>query len=240
MKPKKNPKADLNRDSGLFFVIGLTFVLFVVWRALEMKTYDSDTTSLVLTENIDNLDEDVPVTKALNTPPPPPPPAAPEIIQVVEDIEDIEETIIESTESGEEMAIEDIIAADDITVDEVEEDIEVPFMVIENPPVFPGCENIAKEKQKDCFKQKMQEHIQKHFQYPAEALELGLNGKVFVIFVIDSNGKTVKIRTRGPHKVLEKEANRIIAMLPKMKPGRQRNRNVSVPYSIPINFRLLR
>lgn len=239
MELKKNPKVDLNRDSGLFFVIGLTVVLFITWRALELKTYDKDDQTLEMVQVADDLKEDVPITEAINTPPPPPPPQAPEIIQIVEDVAEIEETLIESTEISQETVVEDVIDVDDVEVGEVDEDISVPFAIIENVPIFPGCEGGTNEERKACFQRKIQEHIKKHFKYPDIALEMGIQGKVYVQFVIDSKGHIAGIRTRGPDKLLEKEASRIIASLPKMTPGMQRGRAVKVPYSIPVNFKML-
>ena len=240
MKVKKNPKADLNRDSGLYFVIGLTIVLFLTWRALEWKTFDTVHEEIVQLVQVDELDEKAPVTEQFRTPPPPPPPAAPEVIEVIEDTEEIEETIIESTEITQETVIADVdLEASDIDVVEEEEEISVPFAVIEEVPIFPGCEGLSKAEQRTCFQQKIQDHVAKNFQYPETALELGIQGKVFVLFTIGSDGLVKNIRTRGPDRILEGEAQRIIASLPKMKPGRQRNRNVSVPYSIPIFFQLL-
>ena len=237
MQVKKNPKADLNRNSGLYFVIGLTLVLFLTWRALEFKTYPKDDVLLEVLAVADDLKEDVPITEVLKTTPPPPPPAAPEIIEIVEDAEEIEETIIESTETSQDAIIEDVMEVDDVEVGEEEEEIIVPFAVIENVPIFPGCENFATNAQrKTCFQKKMQEHIRKQFKYPDVALELGIMGKVYVQFSINSKGHVNGIRTRGPDKLLEKEAHRIVAALPKMTPGMQRGRPVKVPYSIPVNF----
>ena len=82
----------------------------------------------------------------------------------------------------------------------------------------------------------VQEHVRKQFNYPPAALELGITGRVFVQFYINSKGEIDAIRTRGPDKLLEKEAHRIVASLPQMIPGKQRGKPVSVPYSIPINF----
>ncbi len=240
MRNKKNPKADLNRDSGLFFVIGLTIVLFTTWMVLEHKTYDKEEQLVQIRNVSDDLNEDVPITEKLNTPPPPPPPSAPEIIEVIEDAAEIEETIIESTEINQETVIEAPMEVDDVAVEEVEEDITVPFAIIENVPVFPGCENIqGNDERKACFQEKVQKHVLKEFNYPQIAVELGIEGKVYVQFVIDAQGKITDIRTRGPDRGLEKEAARIIATLPQMKPGMQRGRPVRVPYSIPVNFKLL-
>ncbi|WP_411028971.1 energy transducer TonB [Spongiimicrobium sp. 3-5] len=240
MKPKKNPNVDLNRDSGLFFVIGLTLVLFLTWRALELKTYDKDEALVEIVQVVDDVKEEVPITEHINTPPPPPPPAAPEIIQIVEDVAEIEETVIESTEMSQETIIEDaIVSVDDVAVEELEEEITVPFAVIENVPVFPGCEDGDNEERKACFQKKIQEHINENFKYPQSALEMGLQGKVFVYFIIDTKGHVSGIKTRGPDRILEKEASRIMASLPKMTPGMQRGRAVRVPYSIPVHFKML-
>ena len=237
MQIKKNPEVDLNRNSSLYFVIGLTIVLFLTWRALEYKSYERDSSVIDIVQVTDDLDENVPITEAIKTPPPPPPPAAPEVIEVVEDTEEIEETIIESTETSQDAVVEEIIDVSDVEVGEEEEDISVPFAIIENVPIFPGCESAqSNDERKICFQKKIQEHINKEFTYPAGALELGITGRVFVQFLIDSKGNVGSIRMRGPDRSLENEAQRIVASLPKMTPGKQRGKSVSVPYSIPINF----
>ncbi|MBO0331320.1 energy transducer TonB [[Muricauda] lutisoli] len=238
MKPKKNPNAEIGRNSSLYFMIGLTSVLFMTWQSFEVKFYEEESKATEVVQVTDELKEDVPVTEILRTTPPPPPPSAPEIIEIVEDVEDVEETVIESTESSQETYIEDaVVSIDDVDVEEVEEDIVVPFAVIENVPVFPGCESLQSQaERKECFNQKVQEHIKKNFSYPPAALDMGITGRVYLQFVIDSKGHVSNIQKRGPDKLLEKEAERIIASLPKVKPGEQRGKPVSVKYSIPINF----
>ena len=233
MEPKKNPKADVGRNSTLYFVIGLAAVLALVYGAMEWKKYDKANNYDISMNVEDQLDEEVPMTEQIKTPPPPPPPAAPEVIEVVEDQEEVEETVIESTETSQE---EEVIEIEEVEVEEVEEDISVPFAVIEDVPVFPGCEN-AKDK-KACFQEMMQNHIRKNFRYPEIAQEMGVQGRVSVIFVIQKDGSIGNIRMRGPDKNLEAEARRIIEKLPKMTPGKQRGRPVKVPFSIPITFKL--
>jgi len=238
MEPKKNPKADLSQNSGLYFVIGLAAVLLITYTALEWKTYDKSNNYDISMNVDDELDEEVPMTEQIKTPPPPPPPAAPEVIEVVEDEEEIEETVIESTETSQE---EEIIEVEDVAVEEVDEDLDVPFAVIEDVPIFPGCEG---EKGKGaaamraCFQSKMQRHISKNFRYPEIAQEMGVQGRVNVMFTIQKDGSIGNVRMRGPDKNLEKEAARIIGKLPKMTPGKQRGRAVRVPFSIPITFKL--
>ena len=84
----------------------------------------------------------------------------------------------------------------------------------------------------------IQKHIGKNFRYPEIAQEMGVQGRVSVMFVIQKDGSIGNVRMRGPDKNLEKEAARIISKLPKMTPGKQRGRAVRVPFSIPINFKL--
>ncbi len=69
---------------------------------------------------------------------------------------------------------------------------------------------------------------------------LGLSGRqrISVIFKIDKNGDVVGVRARAPHPRLVKEATRVVNLLPKMKPGKQRGKAVVVPYSLPIIFQV--
>ena len=233
MQPKKNPKADLNKNSNLYFVIGLTLVLGVTWGAIEYKTYEK-VFDLAALDMLEDDDEDIPITEQLKTPPPPPPPPpAPEVIEVVEDEEEVEETVIESTETD-----QDEIIIEEIEVEEEFDDIDVPFAVIEDVPIFPGCESVAKSQRRACFQEQMNKHIRRNFRYPDIAQEMGIQGRVYVNFIIAKDGSITNIRMRGPDKNLENEAQRIISRLPRMTPGKQRGRAVRVPFSIPITFRL--
>mgnify|MGYP003675355917 CR=1 FL=1 len=240
MELKKNPQANVGRNSSLYFAVGLNVMLLLTYIGLEHKTYDREITKTDILMIDDQFDEDIPITTIDVLPPPPPAQKqiVTEVITIVEDVEDVEESVIESSEIGQDDVIDEReVGVEDVEVVEVEEDIEVPFAVIEKVPVFPGCTGNNTEL-KACFQQKMQEHLQKNFNYPEAASELNIQGKVFVFFKIDKNGYVTNIKSRGPDELLETESERIISLLPKMEPGKQRNRAVSVPYSIPINFKL--
>ena len=239
MKPKKDPKADLSRRSVLFFQIGMILMLFITWRAIEWKTYDKDNIDTGMVNMDEFEEEDVPITE-LNTPPPPPPPPPPpepEIIEVVEDDEEVEETIIESTETDQ----EEIVEVEEVEVVEEEEEIgDVSFMVIEDAPVFPGCEN-AKNNQarKDCMSEKIREFVNRRFDTGLGS-DLGLSGinRIYVQFRIEKNGDVTVLGARAPHPRLQQEAERVVNMLPEMEPGKQRGKPVGVLYSLPITFRV--
>lgn len=237
MEQKKNPQSNVGRNSSLFFAVGLALMLFVTYTAINYKTYDKEAIDIGMLNMDEELVEEIPITEQLQTPPPPPPPpAAPEVIEVVEDEVEVEETVIESTETSQE---EEIVEVEEVFVEEVEEDIEVPFAVIENVPVFPGCESGNNEAKKACMNEKMSSFISKKFNTDL-AGELGLSGiqKISVFFKIDKTGEIVDIKARAPHPRLEQEAIRVVGLLPKMQPGKQRGKAVRVPYYLPIKFQV--
>ena len=211
----------------------MCLILFLTWQAIEWKSYDKSLYDYEALDVENDEDEETPITEQIKTPPPPPP-AAPVVIEIVEDEEDVEETVIESTETDE----EEIIEVEDVEIEEEYDDVDVPFAVIEDVPIFPGCEKVKKSKRRDCFQEQMNKHIRKNFRCPEIAQEMGIQGRVYVNFVIGKDGNISNIRMRGPDKNLENEANRIISKLPKMTPGKQRGKAVRVPFSIPITFKL--
>ena len=143
-----------------------------------------------------------------------------EIEEVVEDEKDVEETIIESTEADEDVPEED-----------------VPFAIIEEVPVFPGCSGTRKEKS-DCLNKSLQKHISENFNADVIS-ELGLSPgkkKIWLVFRIDEEGNAVDFSARAPHPRLKKEAVRIAELIPQMQPGKQRGKPVGMKYTLPISF----
>jgi protein TonB len=120
------------------------------------------------------------------------------------------------------------------------EDENLPFAIIEEIPVFPGCEEIERKERMNCFQNQIINHIKTNFNYPKEALNKSIQGRVNVEFIINKEGDIEHIFSRGPSgtSILEKEATRIISLLPKMKPGTQKGKPVNVRYVVPISFKL--
>ncbi|WP_175418856.1 energy transducer TonB [Aureibaculum algae] len=115
---------------------------------------------------------------------------------------------------------------------------EVPFAIIEDVPSFPGCEELEKHLQKNCFQNKVLKHVVKNFDAHL-ANELGLpSGKtrIIVMFSIASDGVVKDIKARGAHERLEREGIRVINELPKMKPGKLKGKPVNVKYTLPITL----
>ncbi|UII80768.1 energy transducer TonB [Flagellimonas sp. CMM7] len=233
MELKKNQDLELKRNSVLYFSIGMATVLLLAYVALEWKTYYPKTDWDVAELNkIDELVEEPPITfQELKLPPPKI--QTPPVIEIIDDEEDLEETVIESNEPDQDTEIANI---EDIAVIKDPIDEVIPFAVIENVPVFPGCENESDKRA--CFQEMMQKHIRRNFKYPENAIDMNLEGRVHLQFTIQKDGSIAELKMRGPHKVLETEAARIISKLPKMTPGKQRGNPVKVPFSIPITFRL--
>ncbi len=238
MEVKKNPKADLKKNSSFYFAIGFAAVMLITYLGINHRTYDKKNYDIAQLDLGDLEDEEIPLTEINQTPPPPPPPpAAPEVIEIVEDEAEVEETVIETTETDE---AEEVVEVEDVEVEEEEEEVDVPFSVIEDAPVFPGCERKkSRADRKKCMSEKITKFVNKKFNTDLAA-DLGLSGrqKILVMFKIDKKGDIVGVRARAPHPALKKEAERVIKSLPKFQPGKQRGKAVGVPYSLPIIFQV--
>jgi periplasmic protein TonB len=220
---KKNPKADLTRTTGLFFNVGLVLSLLIVIFAFEKKVYDDG--SLVnlnaQTEDFEDL-MDIPQTQ--QPPPPPPKKIQPEIIEVPDE-EEIEDQIeidldVEMTEAT---VIETVVFEDA----PAEEDVDEIFTIVEDQPTPDG--GMA------AFYQ----FVQKNLKYPAQARRMGIEGKVFVQFVVDRDGTLTEVKAvKGIGAGCDEEAVRVIESAPKWKPGKQRGRSVKVRMILPITFKL--
>lgn len=241
MKPKKNPKADLSRKTGLFFAIGLAIATSLSLFAITLETSVGNSAEAEKKKTDDKLDEDVEeVVMNQNTPPPPPPPPAPEVPEEIKQVDNTVETktMDFTTEDDKNTKVEPAPDLTNTSDDEPTDDIVVPFSVIEDKPMFEACKSLPKAQQDDCFKKQLDTHVQKNFKYPEMAAEMGIQGRVFVQFKIEKDGKVNVVGVRGPDKSLEAEARRIIEKMPRLEPGKQRGKPVAVTYSYPIMFKL--
>lgn len=238
MQVKKNPKANLETYTKLFMQLGLVLALLIVYLAIEKKTYDRVIAELgPASYNAEDEEQTIEIEQVKPPEQQAPPPPAPDKIEIVEDEKEIEETVIKSTEVNEKTAVE----VKKIVEVQMEEDImeDVPFAIIEDVPVYPGCKG-SKAELKECLQDKISKHVNSKFNADL-ASELGLTPgvkKIFVMFKIDKTGEITDIQARAPHKRLEAEAIRVVNSLPKMIPGKQRGRAVGVKYSLPIAFKV--
>ena len=237
MKPKKNPKADLRKKTVLFLQIGLIVVLLFSYLMINLKTYDTKQAKVEQWDPIEMAEEEaIPITKVQEDLPPPKP-KDPPVIELIPDESPDTEDEIETTETS----LDDIIEVDEIIEAPDDDPVEpVPFEFIEDVPIFPGCESLNdNEERKACMSEKISRFISKRFD-TGLGEDLGLSGinRVTIMFEIDKNGEVNNVKARGPHKLLEEEGKRVIKLLPKMEPGKQRGKPVPVRYVIPISFKV--
>ncbi len=234
MLTKKNPKADLERMRGIFFQAGLVIALIISIVAIQWRSGGDGGADLgELEVTID--DEIIPITQRQMAPPPPPPPPPPEVIEVVEDDVELEEELtIQSTETDQEEEVEVIDIEEEVS------DEALSFAVVESVPIFPGCENAkTNEEKRSCFQQQILKYVSKEFKFPEMARQMGIQGRVYINFVIEKDGSISNVQVlRGVDPLLDDEAVRVVNSLPKMTPAKQRGKSVRMQFTLPINAKL--
>ena len=119
-----------------------------------------------------------------------------------------------------------------------EEPSNYSVMGVERVPVFPGCEYLSDNvERRECMSSEIEKIIHRRFN-TSIASEIGLKGnqRIYVNFIINKEGQVADVKVRAPHPKLEKEAKRVINMIPKMLPGMQNNKDVAVMFNLPIIF----
>lgn len=221
MTPKKSSQANLENKKIFFLMIGFVLVLslvyiFLEWSKKDVKIFAQDQSSVEIIEEFL-----VPVTMPAPPPPPPPPVLSPEIINIVED--NIPTNIVEFTS---EVKPEEGIPVYSNNVDvPVEYISEEPVIYAEIMPKFNGDVN---------------EFLSKNIKYPAIAVETYTQGRVVCQFVVNRDGSIVDVEIyRSVDPSLDKEAMRVIKLMPKWQPGVQNGKPVRVKFYLPVNFKLM-
>ena len=221
METKKTPKADLENKKRIFLQIGIAVALLAVLVAFEWKQYERPEFDLGTLDMEIIEEEEIPITRQEQPPPPPPPEPSTELIIVDDDVEIEEEFIIdiEATVFTEVQEFAPIIVEEE----EIEED--VIFTVVEDQPGFPGGEEARIR------------FLQENLRYPQMAREAGIQGTVFVTFVVERDGSVTDVRVlRGIGGGCDEEAVRVVRNMPRWQPGRQRGQPVRVQFNMPIRF----
>jgi protein TonB len=221
MERKKSEEADLEKKRVPLIIIGLLFSTALVLVAFEWKTYETQVKDLGELE-LELVEEEIIPISQQQPPPPPPPPAPTTVIEIVEDEEEIEEElVIEDLEVDEETEIE--------FIEEVEEEVaeEQIFTIVEEMPTFPGGDAA------------LMKYLGNNIKYPAIAKDAGIQGTVYVTFVVNEKGEVKDVRVlRSIGGGCDEEAIRVVESMPKWKPGKQRGKPVKVQYNLPIRFTL--
>ena len=225
MQIKKSEQASLESDKLVYVLMGLVFVLSMVYVALEWT--EREVTKYEVTDTEFLFEEEVEIQQTSQETPPPPPPPAVQEVEVLNVVEDNVETESIEVNTEDDKEAEVVIAAPvEAPVEEEEE--EVIFKVVETMPEFPGGS-------KALFK-----YLSENVKYPVIAQENGIQGRVICQFSINKDGSIVDVEVvrSGGDPSLDKEAVRVIKSMPKWNPGKQRGKPVRVKYTVPVNFKL--
>jgi len=225
MDAKKTPKADLESKRMLFVQFGLVIALALVFFAFEYKSYEKRKLDLGTREAVELVEEIIPVTEQKVQPPPPPPPVQTTVINIVEDEVEIETEIEIDAEANQNTEIEAYVPI------QMEEEAEIKedhiFTIVEADAEYPGGEKARME------------FLNKNIHYPTMARESGIQGRVYVTFVVEKDGSVTDVQvTRGIGGGCDEEAVRVVKLMPKWIPGKQRNKPVRVQFNLPIRFTL--
>lgn len=242
---KKLPTKQLEKFSNIFMQLGLVLVLFTVYVILEYETEEKKTTTVAFDSSkivVIKPDEAFEFTKEPKKVPKSELPKNNKFIQdePLEKVDnDKKETIIvKEPEDLKEFDLDKVVVVDEPKEDNLPET--VPYMMIQNVPVFKGCEGLEKEENKKCFDKKMKQFVRRNFD-PDLVESLGLNSGKYRIqseFIINEQGNVVDIKIRAPHTKLQKETQKMIEKLPQFTPGKQGSRAVKVRYNLPITFQV--
>lgn len=226
MELKKTSKADLENKRNLFVQMGLVISFGVVLTAFNVNDSVKSANTLGELTSLYVEDDGILSTKD-ETPPPPPPPPPPlitDMLIVVGDKVDLDDDFeLGSTEATNKT----LIYAVPTIPSETPPDEEKVFVVAQEMPEFPGGEPA------------LLKWLSYNVIYPAIALNNGVQGKVYVSFVVDCDGSIINAYIpRSGDSYLDEEALRVVNKLPKWKPGKQRGKPVKVSFTVPINFQI--
>lgn len=229
MELKKSEKADLESKKGVYFQLGLIFAMAVVLVAFEWKSYDKVETDIYANQKATTEVEELVQITQQNTPPPPPAPPPPSLVlNIVENTAQINDDISIDAEADERTQVEEYKAPVAVAQEEEAEVQEQEiFQVVETAPSFPGGDGARMK------------FLQENIKYPQMARESGIQGTVYVTFVVERNGSVTDVKIlRGIGGGCDEEAVRVVKNMPKWEPGKQRGKPVRVQFNMPIKFTL--
>lgn len=225
MEAKKSPHADLESKRTFFLEVGIIVAIATMLVAFEWKSYN---VKEIIIEKGYDLPEDVekiPITQQKKAELPIPVPAQTTLLNIVENEMAVDDDLVIDAEDNSLKPISDYIRPTPIA--DEPEDEEPPFIVVEDNPEFPGGES-ARIK-----------FLLDNINYPQVAREAGIQGTVYLTFVIEKNGSITDVRIlRGVGGGCDEEAIRVVNSMPKWNPGKQRGKPVRVQFNMPIKFTL--
>ncbi|NQX92408.1 MAG: energy transducer TonB [Flavobacteriales bacterium] len=246
MEKRKNPKLDLEKKRGLFFFLGLTVTLSATLMAIQHTTVETQklTASLAGFTDDDNI-EIAPISF-------PKKPDAPKLRP--QDVIDVIDIIDDDVDPNPDPNPEPQPEPDPFSFDPEgfggDGDLEVvdppvdqdPLLRVEIMPHFVDCKNVKDRAQQEaCTNKEIISIVAKNADFPRYLVDAGIEGTVYVSFVVSKRGKVEDIKiARGVHPRLDKEAIKAVEALPDFVPGEQQGQKARVIYNIPVNFKINR
>ena len=244
VRKSRKHDANLQKNSTLYFQIGLILCLLGTYSLLEMQFLDKQIVPETVTIDEVALIDVPPVYQIEKIQPKKPEPKTDRSTIIKDKIEvrdddlpELEDDLFPEDDMPQTDAGFDLegLPGDD---DPEDEPILVPFKAIQIVPVYPGCERKkTNEARKKCMSSKINKLIHRKFNTNI-ARDNGITGlrRIQTRFTIDKFGNVTDIQIRAPHPVLEKEALRVIRKIPHMEPGIQRDKPVGVIFDLDIKF----
>ena len=113
----------------------------------------------------------------------------------------------------------------------------MPFMIVDHMPAMGYCKSLGGDERHQCTQLEILQYVSNNVKYPPAARNAGLEGTVFVYFVVGRDGKVKDVRVlREVDYRLDAEAIRVVKSLPTFEPAQLRGKAVSVQYTIPVKF----
>lgn len=230
MEIKKSSKADLEKGRGKRFLLALLLVLLMGYIAFQWKTKVS------VDEKMPELDEvilppeaELPFVTEVRP--------EPEIRTETAEHQDLDK--LELTDNAEEKSVTEK------TLDELREQMRVP----ETEPVELNDLTVAKQHDEEALPDSLprfpggdaacMRFLSRNVVYPPTAIKAETRGCVLVQFVVEKDGKLTGFKIRqGVSPLLDKEALRVVKMMPRWKPGRKNGKPARFLYVLPVDFRL--
>ncbi|WP_411766745.1 energy transducer TonB [Winogradskyella sp. A3E31] len=241
-KPQKHD-VNLQKNSGLYFQVGLILCLLGTFALFEMQfetKYISEMdTDIAEVEDITIPFHDFKIERVVEKQEPKE--RAQKVTDIIKEVPNEHDEIFKKLITSEEPNFDPPLDPGKIE-DPVKVNVpdDVPFIFVQHVPVFPGCEKYTDNKdRRDCMSKKINKIVQRKFDTNI-ASKYGLTGvqKIDVQFIVNKEGFVTGIKTRAPHPKLEEEAERVINKIPQMKPGMQQAKPVNVIYTLPIKFQV--
>ncbi len=220
----KSKKSDLEGKKFLFFEVGLVFALCITLTAFEWNS-TRDIKIISRNANLGEIpSEEILITRPDELVPPPPKLRIPEVIIIHDDIVDIPENTDIFIEPNDDI-LKDIKF---LIEDEPDLDEPIPFFQIEKKPTFMGGDQNS-----------FTIWVANNLRYPEEAARNGIQGRVYLKFMIDFDGTVKNVEfLSATDRLLMEEAKRVVSSSPAWSPGMQRGKPAQVTFTFPVTFKL--